>query len=354
MQLLKSLHNNFLYNEVKLAIPIFERIFKESLHEYDNGKRVIILMDYGMPQRRLAPMMALGYYMAAHNLGLFPKIINIGNNAITRDTIEKMLKIPEESIFILTLSNKLLFKDSRLIRFNKLITIKNHKKLTSTGLGAVKSAYFSEYISISNVNFEKMHRYGLMLKRELDRANIVRIKTDNGTDVKFELKNRIAKSNDGYYKNTIGGNMPVGEVFIAPIENRTEGKIVIDGSIRTINRTYLIRNPVTLVIKNGKVKEIIGGEGARLLRDSIEYAKRTSYNKEGVDIIGELGIGINPRAKVNGPTIVNEKSLGTFHVAIGSNWYFGGKNKTNIHIDQVVRNPNIFIDGKKLILKKKG
>jgi len=352
LQLVKGLNENFLYEQVIRNIHIFERVFKESLYEYNNGKRVIIIMDHGLPQRRLAPMLALGYYIAARNLGMFPKFVNISNRPVTKEFVEALLKISEDSIFILSLTNKLLFNDPKLMPLSKIVKIKKHKRITCTGLGAVKSNYFQYYINVSNVNFMQMHKKGMFLKDKLDKGNKVRIITKQGTDIIFSIKNREAISNDGYYKNNNGGNMPVGEVFIAPVEDKTEGKIVIDGSIRTIDKTFLIKNPITLFIKNGRVIEIQGGEGARLLENTLRFAEQNSFNKEGVRIIGELGIGINPKATISGPTIVNEKSLGTFHVAIGSNWYFGGKNKTNIHIDQVVKNPEIRIDNEKIVLKR--
>jgi len=51
-----------------------------------------------------------------------------------------------------------------------------------------------------------------------------------------------------------------------------------------------------------------------------------------------------------GSTIMDEKVLGTAHIGIGSNHWFGGEIKTVYHGDQVFKNPKIYLDGKLLKL----
>jgi leucyl aminopeptidase (aminopeptidase T) len=61
-----------------------------------------------------------------------------------------------------------------------------------------------------------------------------------------------------------------------------------------------------------------------------------------------LGIGINPGALLIGSTIMDEKVLGTAHIGIGSNFWFGGEIKTVFHGDQIFKNPQIFINGERI------
>ena len=58
--------------------------------------------------------------------------------------------------------------------------------------------------------------------------------------------------------------------------------------------------------------------------------------------------GMNPKINIIGSMVLDEKACNTAHVAIGSNYWFGGDIKTFLHLDQVMRNPEIFIDGKRL------
>ena len=50
----------------------------------------------------------------------------------------------------------------------------------------------------------------------------------------------------------------------------------------------------------------------------------------------ELGFGMNEQVNdLCGYTVLDEKMQDTFHIAIGSNVMFGGKNQANLHMDFV-------------------
>jgi leucyl aminopeptidase (aminopeptidase T) len=67
--------------------------------------------------------------------------------------------------------------------------------------------------------------------------------------------------------------------------------------------------------------------------------------------VAEFGIGTNPNAVLSGNILEDEKILGTIHVAFGSNNTFGGRVSAGVHLDAVVMNPTVYIDGS-LILDK--
>ena len=57
---------------------------------------------------------------------------------------------------------------------------------------------------------------------------------------------------------------------------------------------------------------------------------------ENEKIVCEFGIGMNPNIhSLCGYTVLDEKMKGTFHIAIGANTMFGGKNNAPNHIDLV-------------------
>jgi len=80
---------------------------------------------------------------------------------------------------------------------------------------------------------------------------------------------------------------------------------------------------------------------AEILERSLLWAEKQAVYHDRVRRVAELGIGLNPRAKVIGSTILDEKAAGTAHIAIGSNHWFGGDNSTIIHLDQVFFKPEI-------------
>ena len=80
-----------------------------------------------------------------------------------------------------------------------------------------------------------------------------------------------------------------------------------------------------------------------------EILKRNARN------IGELGIGLNPNARITGNMLEDEKAFKTCHFAIGAN--YDGDAPALIHLDGVVRNPTITInysDGSQSKIMDKG
>jgi len=140
--------------------------------------------------------------------------------------------------------------------------------------------------------------------------------------------------------------LPAGEVYAPPNGKRIDGKIVIDGSSRVRNGTLLIKEPIKLTVKDGNITEITGGNEAKELENTLNWVASVSKHPGSIRRICELGIGLNPKAKIIGATIVDDKVLGTAHVGIGSNYWFGGNIYAIIHLDQVFKNPKIYFDNK--------
>jgi hypothetical protein len=136
------------------------------------------------------------------------------------------------------------------------------------------------------------------------------------------------------------GNLPWGEVFVAPLEASAEGRLVVDLTVGNIRPA----EPISLTFRQGRVVEVTGGPEAGELRQRL-----------GTDpwswTVGEFGIGANPRARICGKVTVDEKVWGTVHVALGSNLSFGGCNPAATHYDCVVSAPQLWLDGAQLHLE---
>ena len=135
------------------------------------------------------------------------------------------------------------------------------------------------------------------------------------------------------------GNLPAGEIYIAPIEDSAEGVLVIDKSFPGL----LLSEPVKLTFEKGRVTGIEGGEGKAYLESAF------ARHGDAARVIAELGIGTNPMARLQGNIMTDEKVLGTIHVAVGRNDFLGGNNISTTHIDGVVSQPTLEIDGKTVI-----
>ena len=66
--------------------------------------------------------------------------------------------------------------------------------------------------------------------------------------------------------------------------------------------------------------------------------------------IAEFAIGMNPKTLISGIILEDEKAAGTAHIAIGNNAGFGGDNDVELHMDGIIGDVMIDIDGEKLHL----
>jgi leucyl aminopeptidase (aminopeptidase T) len=169
----------------------------------------------------------------------------------------------------------------------------------------------------------------------LDRASKVEVTTEAGTNLSFSIEGRKAHPDTGlFHRPGDFGNLPAGEAFIAPVEGTGEGTVVVDGSMLDD-----VSGGVEITIKKG-VAQRISGPLARKLTQLLREAGPKSRN------LAEFGIGTNPKARLIGNVLEDEKVLGTCHVALGDNSTFGGRVKAGSHIDGIFKSPTVKLDGK--------
>ncbi|MBI2101525.1 aminopeptidase [Candidatus Woesearchaeota archaeon] len=186
-----------------------------------------------------------------------------------------------------------------------------------------------------NIDFHKLRKINKKLTSRLKNKNKIRITTRKGTDIEFYLKGRKWLGDDGIYtKKGAFGNLPAGEIFIAPLEGKTNGKIIVDASVGGIGK---VDKNIEIRVKNGFIADVNGGKTAGIFKKSLKH--RLYRN------VAELGIGTNYKAKITGNVLEDEKAAGTCHIAFGNNRHFGGKIDVPFHVDAVIKNPTIYADG---------
>ena len=149
-----------------------------------------------------------------------------------------------------------------------------------------------------------------------------------------------------------------------------QGVIVYDGSMTFSDGDSILETPITCKVDGGYVGEITGGaEAQRLLKTISEAESRAlqmekdkklkegqgAVYKKNARNIGELGIGLNPAARITGNMLEDEKAFHTCHFAIGEN--YDNDAPSLIHLDGVVRNPTItliYADGKERVILQEG
>lgn len=198
-----------------------------------------------------------------------------------------------------------------------------------------------------NVDWKGLERRTKSIEKIVNNAVIIEVKTTNGTHITLSKEGRRAFSDTGILtKKGAFGNLPAGEVFLAPLEGTANGKLILEWA-----PTRELKSPVTLIVKDGIVKEIIGDEPFS------DYLKDKLNERIENRNIAELGIGTNDRAKRPDNILESEKILGTVHFALGDNSSFGGKVKAPLHQDFVFFRPTVILkakDGSKVNLLREG
>jgi aminopeptidase len=198
-----------------------------------------------------------------------------------------------------------------------------------------------------NIDWKALAKRTLGIAKVINKAEFIRVKTSNGTYISFSKKGRRARSDTGILtRQGSFGNLPAGEVFLAPLEGTANGRLVLEWG-----PTRQLESPVILTVKDGYVTDVSGED---------KYAgylnKRLSERKENGNI-AELGIGTNDAAKRPDNILESEKILGTVHIALGDNSSFGGNVKTPLHQDFVFFKPTvtlIYKDGSRKDILKAG
>jgi leucyl aminopeptidase (aminopeptidase T) len=211
------------------------------------------------------------------------------------------------------------------------------------------------FIRTVPIDYETLKRRCAAIKAVLDRAGAIHITAPGGTDIHFGLRGRTAFSDDGdFSEGGRGGNLPAGESFISPENGTAQGLIVFDGSISLYDGDILIDEPIRCTLEKGFITDIRGGAEAAALQRTIELAetKAREYEQAGklpagsgelyarnARNIGEIGIGLNPAARISGSMLEDEKAFKTCHFAVGHN--YDEDAPALIHLDGLVINPTI-------------
>jgi len=184
-----------------------------------------------------------------------------------------------------------------------------------------------------NIDYSRVKETARRLMDALQDAVWVHVTAPGGTDITLNVEGRAFETDTEIPSGSMG-NLPVGEVWCAPVEDSGNGTLVVDGSIGDMGQ---VPAPVEITVVNGKATDVLCSDAKFR-----ERVLRALSLDPMASVIGELGIGLNPRARLTGNLLEDEKAGGTAHIAFGNNIDMpGGKNSSKTHRDFLFYRPTI-------------
>lgn len=206
-------------------------------------------------------------------------------------------------------------------------------------------------LALTAEEHKSMQNYAEKLIDALKETVNVEISNPAGTNLTLSTKNREFLTDTKLNWKTIKWmNLPTGEVFVAPVENSLNGKLVCDMAVGGIRK---LRHPIEITAKKGRVETVSSQDKMHLQR-----VKETFATDDWANVVGEFAFGINPKATFVEEFLEAEKILGTIHVAFGANLDMpGGKNPSKNHMDLLISEPTVNVikeNGETVKILKKG
>lgn len=167
----------------------------------------------------------------------------------------------------------------------------------------------------------------------------VRLTSPKGTDLRFVIGGNRTNILTNIPNPGELAPVPDIEVNVVPVTGSANGRIIFDASVPYLGIGILTED-IVCEVKDGLIISMEGGEQAKFLKEKLD-----SYNDPNCYNVAELGVGMNPGAKLTGNMLDDEGIVGTIHIGIGTSLTLGGDVVAPMHYDLIMWEPTIEVDG---------
>ena len=193
-----------------------------------------------------------------------------------------------------------------------------------------------------------VHAQSLQAVGMLDAGTTMRVTSPAGTDLTVDITGAPSRGGGGILgPDDKIAYWPAGLALCFPLENTTNGTIVLDvGDLNLTFKRYF-ESRVTLTVQNDRVTSIDGdGLDAELMRTYYE-----GWDDPNAYAVSHVGWGLNPGARWDALTMYDKGDINCTEMrAIAGSFLFStGANEfadrfTNCHFDLPMRNCDVFVD----------
>lgn len=196
-----------------------------------------------------------------------------------------------------------------------------------------------------DVDFEELRADAERVGSAWSGASRFRLTTRGGTDLRGSVMDRPGRVLHGMATEP-GAYMapPDIESGTAPVEGTCSGTVVVDGDLLFMGHGPL-REPVVLEVVDGLVRGIEGAERDRLTR-MLDMCR-----DEQMSNLAEVSVAFNPAGSICPVPMETESARGTAHIALGNSIAYGGVVAAVAHLDCVMRDATLELDGRAVIIE---
>ena len=196
---------------------------------------------------------------------------------------------------------------------------------------------------VLDVDYEAIARQAERLAARLARAGVARLETGAGAVLRIPIAGRKVSSNPGLCVDPGSfASPPCLEVNVGPEEDGVDGEVWINGAFVPGGA---VAEPCLAAFTAGTIQRPLSGRDGERWQATVER-----HGDPNVFRVVELGIGLNPRARVGrGNNAENEGAAGAVHLGLGEGRTFGSAIRAKTHSDIVVCGASLWLDGECVI-----
>lgn len=241
---------------------------------------------------------------------------------------------------------------ARMLQFDLVAAI-THKSIAHTRARLALNAKGGRFLSMPGYSYSLLEDPALLvdyhaqfpltcsISEAFTIGSAVRVRSKAGTNISLNISGRNGNCCPGFVNEKYSlGSPPDIEANVSPVEEDSEGVVVVDGSVAT-EELGILETPIILQIHGGRIVrfESKNPEYVRICEEIF-----TRIGNPMAYVLAECGVGLNPAAKLTGNMLTDEGVLGCVHFGFGSNATVGGKNDVPFHLDFVFRQASLWID----------
>ena len=326
------------YELGKTAHKVASELFKLKPNE-----TFVITADTESDQRAVNAMATAAFAVGAKPMVIWtPSPLGVGKAADSMLPVEALAAALKAADAWVEFNNKYLLYSTPFE-----IAVRENKKLRYMNLSGMNVDMLVR--TIGRVDMEALREFQGKLASMVKAAKKIRLTSTTGEDVVMDFDPKGPVVDDVGFADTPGPHFLSGQLTPG-YSSSVNGLIVFDGSV--VPPVGLLKNPIKLHVRNGRVERIEGGKDALALESWLK-----SFNDPSMFRVAHLSFGSNPGAKLTGNIVEDERVWGSTEWGLG---YVGpdltsdGKPLTAAsHTDGTCLNTSVWLDETQIFEKGK-